>query len=869
MRIRTLVAVSAAVTALGFATAANAGMTERHLSQSDGILANFSSDVANFFTPHYQLDGTVYGVRARRRNRAPSSAPVTIQILNPKNGYTGSVTPGSCPSGAGWCNTAAGIAATAFGWDKHADGAGVRIGIVDTGIDLNNPEFTGRVAAGKCFTACNTADNLKGGDDAVYDGSTYDTHGTHVAGIAAGANVGIAPGATIVPVRVLSSLGSGSGAAVDSGIEWASSPTGGRADVINLSLGGPILSHGDVVAAQTAVANGSLLVVAAGNSGTRRPTGGSLTGAALLDGIRGSMVVVGATGAGGSYGKIARFSQTPGNRCQIHGGQRYCMKDYFVVAPGVDIWSSVGDGTGTGANYAYLSGTSMATPYVTGVAALIKGEWPYLTASQVAGVIFSTTDDLGAPGPDRVYGMGAVDVSKALSPDGPSILATYGTLSGSSSSGGSSASSTSTSTTYHGAPGAMTSVVSGPMVALVNNSSILKSAVVIDSFGRDFHANLASTVYAPGFANLNSWLASGEYQTFRSFGGAVRTPLGVVTASGFAVDTTTPRLLSGEYLTADKHKYDLRDFQMSMGLADGVTLNAGYNLDMAGNFNDYDTMASPAYDGLFFSASAVNSPYVSLTDGGSYVGTTIDLGDGMQFRFGSSSLDPQRPEFQVPLYSKVAQLLGPRPYFDQRSAQSTLAGFDWNFANWGGVGLTASQTDEQNGLLGGINSGALSIAKSAKTTAVGLSARLGFGDGWVTTFSYNEGVTQLNLRPDSIVTRADALRSRSYGMAIAKHGLFDDHDTLGLAVTQPVQIYSGNVDVAAATGVDANRNLVIGHERVSLATGTPETDLEVGYVTTFFDGALALQANAGYQMNLAGQKGTNSVTVLSRAKINF
>ena len=86
---------------------------------------------------------------------------------------------------------------------------------------------------------------------------------------------------------------------------------------------------------------------------------------------------------------------------------------------------------------------------------------------------------------------------------------------------------------------------------------------------------------------------------------------------------------------------------------------------------------------------------------------------------------------------------------------------------------------------------------------------------------------------------------------------------------EPIDRVVERVRAYAATGVDANRNLVIGHEQVSLAPGTPETDVELGYVTTFLDGALALQANAGYQMNLAGQKGQNSVTVLSRAKINF
>jgi hypothetical protein len=139
----------------------------------------------------------------------------------------------------------------------------------------------------------------------------------------------------------------------------------------------------------------------------------------------------------------------------------------------------------------------------------------------------------------------------------------------------------------------------------------------------------------------------------------------------------------------------------------------------------------------------------------------------------------------------------------------------------------------------------------------------------VTTFSYNEGVTQLNLRPNGLVTDSDSLHSRAYGMAVAKHGLFNNSDTLGFSLTRPIQVYRGGVGLTAATGVDSSGNLLVGHERVSLASLTPETDVELGYVTTFFDGALALQANAGYQMNFAGQNGTNALTVLSRAKINF
>lgn len=852
-------------------------MTARPTPAPDGLVAQFSDGVSDFFTPRYQLDGTVYGVLPRQIVNSRSLP--SLQILRNWSAPKATIVPGACASAAGWCDTAHNIAASAFGWNFGYKGAGAVVGIVDTGIDLNHPEFAGRVLTGGCIVsslnACTNSWDKVGGDTATFS-SPNATHGTHVAGIAAGANTGLASQADILPVKVCSSSSNGC-AGVTEGVVYASQH---GADVINVSIGGPILSNSDIAGFRTAIGNGSLLVVAAGNAGNRYPTGGFLAGAAMQDGVRGSMIVVGATGGGGSdgYGVIAPFSQTPGNRCEIHGGHRYCMKDYFVVAPGYYIWSSVGNGTAAGATYGYLSGTSMATPYVSGLAAVIKGRWPSLNSGQIADIIFQTADDLGARGTDRTYGRGAVDITKALSPVGASVVATSGTLASvpSSSTASTAASSPARassapaqSTSVSGPSGAMRSLVTGPLSVAIRNSALLKNAIVVDSFGRDFRANLSKATYNFDMVNFDALFQSDNFQTYTPFAGAVQTGFGPVVASGFAVRTTTPRLLSGQFRNEDYSRYDVRDFEMMAMLAPGMSVQAGYNLDMAGRFNPYDASGSGAYDGLFFSASAVNSPYVSLTDGGSFIGTTMAIADDLQFSFGTSSLKPRTPDYDVPVFSKLAQLQGNQPYVDQRQADATEAAVTWNFADWGGLGVTASQTTERNGLLGGINSGALAITRDARTSAVGLSARLGFGEGWVTTFSYNEGVTQLNLRPNSLVTSADALHSRAYGIAVAKHGLFSGSDSLGFALTRPIQVYSGGIGLTAATGVDARGNLLTSSEHVSLASGTPETDVELGYVTSFFGGAVALQANAGYQMNFAGQKGTNSVSVLSRAKINF
>jgi subtilisin family serine protease len=837
-----------------------------------------ASQLVTLLAPtQYDADGSVYGVRA-----SAATGTGTLEILPGAARIANTPTPGACATAGfpnGWCDTAHNIAANVFGWNFSAGGKGVIIGMVDTGIDLNSPEFmtcnagspgctnpTSRVLPGYCVLSsvntCTGTDAI-GGDSTVFPGGDS-THGTHTTGIAAGLNVGIAYQASILPVKVCgSNVDSCQG--VDQGIVWASQH---GASIISVSIGGPILSASDITNFQTAVANGSLLVVAAGNSGSKDPVSGFLGGAALSDGVRGSMIVVGATGtssgeSAGNYGQIASFSQTPGTQCTVEGTQRYCMMDYFVVAPGIDIWSSVGNGASTAGNYGYLSGTSMATPYVAGVAAVIKGQWPQLSSSQIASIIFQTADDLGAPGVDAVYGRGAVDITKAMGPVGTSIVATGGYLPGVTGSGGSGGSSSS----VVGLAGAQTSLVSGPLSVAIHNSTLLQNAVVVDSFGRNFTANLTNATYNPGIDIVSAMLMS-QFNSVTPFGVAMQGPIGNFSASGYTVDTTLPAGLSGQYV--DTHQHQVQDLIIDDQLMPGVDLNIGYNLDMSGHFSEYDSQSSAAYSGLFLSAAAVNSPYAALTNGGSYLGSTIALADDMHMRFGESILDPQRPEYQVPEFSYLTQLEGPQSLYDMRQAQSTLAGVDWDFASWGGLGVVATQTAEQNGLLGGFNSGALAVAKSANTSSVGVSARVGFGDGWVTTFSYNEGITQLNLKTDALVSSADTLHSRAYGLAVAKHGLFDDDDSLGFALTRPLQVYSGGVNITAADGVDQNTgNFTIGHQFVSLASNTPETDVELGYVTTFMDGALALQANAGYQMNVAGLGGTNAVSLISRAKINF
>jgi hypothetical protein len=304
------------------------------------------------------------------------------------------------------------------------------------------------------------------------------------------------------------------------------------------------------------------------------------------------------------------------------------------------------------------------------------------------------------------------------------------------------------------------------------------------------------------------------------------------------------------------------DTAFTASVTPDLSISAGAGFDTMGHFNGYDLAANNANDGLFLSASA--APYTSTTSGGNFVGATVALASDLHFSAGHAALPTARTGFDVPLFSALTMPSSLTRSLLGRSAQSSFAGVDWNFATGAGFNLTASQSDERNSLLGNVNDAALA-EMTAKTNAVSASAHVAFDGGWVTTVTYAQGVSQLDLKPTGdLLGNTDLLHTKSYGVSIAKHGLFADDDSLGIAVSRPIQMFAGHLGVASAI---APANAGAGNP--SLLGGAPETDLELGYVTSFFNGALNLQANAAYQFNAEGQNGSNSLAVLSRAKINF
>ncbi len=311
--------------------------------------------------------------------------------------------------------------------------------------------------------------------------------------------------------------------------------------------------------------------------------------------------------------------------------------------------------------------------------------------------------------------------------------------------------------------------------------------------------------------------------------------------------------LSGSSVTDEG--FVLRDAYFSASLLPGFQIDlARWNYPVGTNL--MDRRASGLFDNSMIAGSGLQSPHVGLGTSGSYFGASVGITDEISLHFGRSSSSLGGTfDVATPIPSDVAlRLSSGAPVTETASA-----GLNWNVTDWAEVGVNASRALDAASVLGDAMSAPVTTSAGAETVALGISARIGFGEGWVTTVAYSEGITQLDLNT-SALTAMDPVRSQSYGFSIAKQGIFGD-DALGIAVSRPLQTY-GSTNFA---------NLSFASVLNSRPGFDPaqESDFTVGYVTTFLDGALALQANAAYQVNANGEQGQDALSVLSRAQIKF
>ncbi|MET3726967.1 subtilisin [Fictibacillus halophilus] len=275
---------------------------------------------------------------------------------------------------------------------SYYSGKGVKVGVLDTGIDTKHEDL--KIAGGASF---------------IPGASTYNDdngHGTHVAGIIAAQDndfgiKGLSPQVELYAIKVLDKNGVGLHSQIINGIEWA---VQNKLNIINLSLSSEEGSKALRLAVDEAHKKGLHIVAASGN---HTDTTFSEDQAVMFPAKYESVVAVGAID---QYDKHPNFS---GSGPELE-----------IVAPGVNIYSTFIQN-----NYEFQTGTSMATPYVTAIYSLYKEAYPNLTAQELRTKINTQAKDLGAPGRDVNYGYGLIQAPKRIQqPKAPKNL-TYKILS--------------------------------------------------------------------------------------------------------------------------------------------------------------------------------------------------------------------------------------------------------------------------------------------------------------------------------------------------------------------------------------------------------------------------------------------------------
>ena len=279
-------------------------------------------------------------------------------------------------------------------------GSGTKVAVIDTGIDVSHPEFSGRISS-LSYNSCSKT-NISA------DYQDKNGHGTHVSGIIGAADnnigiIGVAPETEIVAIKAQcpeSTDGSFSAADLVSAISYVAT---NQIDALNMSLGG--YNRSDLIAAaiQQAINNGVVIIAAAGNEKSS-----ALHYPSSYDGV------ISVSALESRYNQYNVITIAPDTGYTNYGAR------IDFAAPGTNIYSTYLDG-----GFKSLSGTSMASPQVAGVVALVMAQNPSYSVDQVKSALKDNAVDRGNPGKDDYYGWGAVNAGNIFNSNKKTVTLDY------------------------------------------------------------------------------------------------------------------------------------------------------------------------------------------------------------------------------------------------------------------------------------------------------------------------------------------------------------------------------------------------------------------------------------------------------------
>lgn len=640
------------------------------------------------------------------------------------------------------------------------NGKGVTVGVVDSGVQVNHPELNGRIVA--------TYNAITG----TADVTDQMGHGTHVSGILAGSFgtssrfEGVAPGANIAMAKVFTT-GGASVLTVSKGIDWVVKQ---KTPIISLSLA--ITGAAKVVETtmQGAVNSGALIVSAMGNTGKQ---GGQWPAKyAMQPWAKGQIIAVGSVD-----GKNVRSSYSTWDPL---------LANWTVFAPGDRVWSAYSTPTYTDA-YVTKSGTSMATPMVAGQAALIKSNWNFLPAKDVAQIIFKTATHLCSDAvsatvcstrttPDAMYGWGLINVGKSLQPIGSLTLSTA--RGRQISLGGAS----------------LTSSVGGR----VANSEKLRT-VGVDYFNRGFIVNLSparrivnvgsTPVTSASVAQVGAAKFSAEY----TYGNSAQAGL------GFGSDQTN--------ITLGKVSYSFDNKGSGYGFGIGNTSDSFFGLQSTGNA----PLSLTGENGKF------NAPYFTMSGNTNHAGYSTTLSNGIIMRVGTVM---KMAEFDNALSTNNAD------------PETNIAAVELqkSFGNTTAV-FTAGAMRETDAALGMHGTGAMSIGNNTNTMFMTTAATTRLTDKTSVSGMISIGNTAgYTNSAASLIDGATASQSMAWSLGFAHKDMFRDGDSVGFTMSMPLRTMNGNMTMTTATEQSqADGSLSYATQSVSLAPTGMQKDFELAY----------------------------------------
>lgn len=713
------------------------------------------------------------------------------------------------------------------GIGKNINGAGVNVGVIDTGIN-NQFEYKNRLLAGYDFVLKQT---ISAGADSDFNG-----HGSHVSGIiGAGVNnctvsksnncskdvAGVAPGANLIPIRVLGSSGSGSFTNVAAGINYSTfgtttiQPLGRtigdlgmskpKTDIVNISLGATSDGGALEQSLKNGVNNGQLFAIAAGNNGGSSPISpASYAGTLNNTSYSGAIIAVGSVTCATrevSSCSIASYSNRAGG-----GNTPY----WFLVAPGTNILSTY-DGSSTAT--ATLSGTSMATPVVAGAAALLKQYWN-LNGQKIAQILLTTATDMGTPGVDAVYGQGLLNLSGALSP--VYVTATGPTILRSTKNGGGTPVTTLSTATIQKSSRAVSSSYKTAL------SAANLTVVGLDDFGRDFSYDLSSLY------NTNNSKNYYLEQMFSNMDKNVTTKQVVTEGSKLTFTQVEPKqnYFDDENLeiknSSSKINPQLASMSLNTQLSDTQAMTYGIN----SNTNNFFGFANTPFENSGFIVNKTfDNPYLGFNGSQNFAGFSSKIDNEWNIATGVVTSFNPLTKYQAnndPYQTTTSSL--PKQNITSGFVELSKQTEDNKFA------LSFGSTMEKAGLLGGTTDPLFGITDKSNTAFISLkNAKYIGGDTWIAG-SYNQGLTLKNGQQDSLVSSSSNLISQSWSLGLMQSNILSKEDRFGIAINQPLVVKSGSLNLNVPTGLEYDSGIMqYENRKVSVVPSAIERNIEANY----------------------------------------